>query len=141
MAIDLNDPKMAGYHPLEYYQTTDDDSDSLRIRDTEPGRKKESLSIHPAQLDFGSVAANTTSPPQTILLVNNGYGPLTVSATTVLGDFLAAPLPTLEIQPGEIAEYQVSFAPKRVGAVIGGVYFNTGNAAGQEFIKLLGSGI
>lgn len=137
-----DDPLMEGYVPIEHYRTTDDDTPSIRIRDTPPGKLPRSISVFPTDINFGAVSKDTVSYQQTILVTNTGFDSVTVSEIFVAGDFTGtAPVPITEILPGEVVAYEVRFTPKRTGAVTGAVYFNTGDSAGKECVKLLGSGV
>jgi hypothetical protein len=128
------------YTPLEDYVTTDDDRSSRRIRDMPYGKRRFSLSVHPAELIFELTEVGETSAAQTILLVNNGYDSLTITGTTVVGDFeIVGDVPE-ELAPAEIASIQIAFSPLvSAEAITGGLYIQTGDAAGEEFIPLSGS--
>lgn len=141
MTIDLSDPKMTGYRPVEDFATTDADASSARIRDMPYGKRREDLSVAPNLLDFGDCVTGLSSYPQTILLVNSGYDLVTIHQVVPVGDFVLIGPVVTEVLPGQTVPLQVKFAPSRAGAITGGVYIDTGNAAGQEFVKLIGTGL
>lgn len=141
MPIDMNDPKMEGYLTIESFRDEDYDSSSRRIRDGSSERFKHRLSLHPATLVFPSTTVGQISAAQTLILVNTGYGTLDITGISVVGRFTLASAAVTRIRPGEVKEIQITFSPLHTGAVTGGVYINSGNAAGQEFIPLSGTGI
>lgn len=139
MTIDLNDPKMAGYVTLETVRREDADRSS-RVRDMPFGRIKQNLSLHPGTLAFGSVAVGQTSSPQTVMVTNTGFASVQLSAIQVVGDFALSSASFTVIEPNEIKDLQVTFTPTATGARSGGVYLNSGDAAGAEFVPLSGTG-
>src|SRR6516164_4081505 len=99
MPIDLSDPKMAGYTPLE--SIVDQDQSSRRIRDMPYGKHREALTLYPSEIVFGNAAINTETPPQTVLLRNQGYDSVSIAGITVVGDFVNGSAPITEILPNE----------------------------------------
>jgi hypothetical protein len=130
---------MTGYKPLEYYQTTDHDHSAQRIRDMPYGKRRESLVIYPTELIFPDLPISATSLPYPLIITNDGYDTVYIKSIQVVGDFLL--YGTLSsLAPGQHGSLQVAFVPKRDGLVTGGLYLDTGNAAGTEFVKLTGTG-
>jgi len=132
---------MEGYLPLEHFQTTDDDHSTVRIRDMPYGKRRESLVIYPTNLVFPSLVPGLVSPPFPVMITNDGYDLVVINEIKIVGDFKFYVIPTVQsLTPGQHASLQVQFTPKREGAVTGGIYLNTGSAAGEEFILLSGTG-
>jgi aryl-phospho-beta-D-glucosidase BglC (GH1 family) len=135
-----DDPKLAGYKPVAEYQEKDMDRSSRRIRDMPYGRRKESGMLGPSEMNFGILGINDISPAQTAVLHNNGYDDLPINGMTIVGDFVITTDCGASLLPGESCQISVQFNPKREGLLTGGIYVDTGDAAGAEFIKLRGSG-
>lgn len=135
-----DDPRLEGYEPLEYFRQNDSDRSSRRIRDMPYGKRGETGMIRPSEMNFGTVVVDTVSPPQTVLITNTGYEYLPINNVSVVGDFLIEGDYPSSLAPDQIYEMTVSFTPKREGIITGGIYFDTGNAAGDEFVKLEGTG-
>jgi hypothetical protein len=142
MAVDLDDPKMDGYTPIQTIIDEDDDHSSYRIRDIPSGRRRLSLSIHPTEVNFGAQTVDTVAPGRVILIRNDGYATITINAIVGVGNFTVVDNEISELDPNEVAEVTVTFDPKFAGAATGGVFFDTGpDAGGEHFIKLLGTGV
>ena len=137
---DENDPKLVGYTSIEDYREKDMDRSSRRIRDMPYGRRKEDGALGPSEMNFGTVDIYDVSPAQTAVLHNKGYDDLPINGMSVVGDFLVTTDCGSSLKPGEMCNIAVQFNPKRGGILTGGIYVNTGDAAGTEFIKLRGSG-
>lgn len=144
MPIDYDDPKMEGYVPLQDYIDQDGDHSSRRIRDTSFGRKKEDLQISVDSLTFPDTGMGYESPTQVIVLTNVGYDDVHIYGTTLKGDFiLKTEVPSL-LKAGEVASVQIAFAPPYPGSIgpkSGSIYFDTGNAAGDELVELAGEAV
>ncbi|ESX17880.1 hypothetical protein X766_15910 [Mesorhizobium sp. LSJC255A00] len=141
MAIDPNDPKMDGYIPLQDYIDQDQDQSSRRIRDMPYGKHKEDLEISVASLAFANTGLNQESGSQAIVLTNAGYGEVNILFHQLSGDFLLKSSLPEKLLPGETATIQVAFKPISLGPQTGGLYLDTGNASGDEFVELIGTGI
>jgi hypothetical protein len=128
----------------EVYHPVTDFNDPVVINDpnqgTYPdGRGRYALSIFPTSLIFQEIVAGEESDPQTVVLVNSGFQDLTINSISVVGDFaLVGTMPT-QINAGSHAAIQVKYTPHTVGSHTGGIYVDTGDAKGAEFITLSGS--
>lgn len=98
--------------------------------------------IFPVELSFGTVSVGSSSNQQTAQIKNSGLQPLPIKSISAVGDYLVETNAPLEgfLDIGESAEIKVSFVPRRSGIATGGIYIDTGDAAGQEFINLVGYG-
>ena len=89
------------------------------------------LTIAPASLNFGIVAANDPGPAQTVFVSNNSAGPVTVSNIAASGPFASAgnTLPTT-LNVGQSMMLKVTFAPTASGAASGTLTItsNAGNS-------------
>ena len=106
-------------------------------------RKAYKGQVLPDIMTFGSIALGSVSASQSVVVTNVGFRPLPIVDVVGVGDFIVTTNCPIggNLPPGEACIVSVTFAPKRLGSQSGGVYVNTGNAAGTEFVQLLGSGI
>lgn len=126
------------YIPIDEFRKTDNDHSSVRIRDMPYGKPRESLTIYPTELKFTATPVNVISAPYPILITNNGYDVVTIKGMKIVGDFILwGDIKT--IAPGEIASVSISFIPRRDEEVTGGLYIDSGDAAGSEFVPLSGT--
>ena len=137
---DNDDPRLEGYRPLDYYKETDHDRSSRRIRDMPFGRRREKGQLAPDDMSFGTVAIDGLSAAQTATLTNLGYDDLPIKKITAVGDFVITSDCPSSLAPGESCSVVINFNPKREGIITGGLYVDTGDAAGTEFAKLRGTG-
>lgn len=135
-----NDPRLEGYQPLPYFRETDHDRSSRRIRDMPFGRRKEKGHLSPSEMNFGTIEIDGLSAAQTATLTNLGYDALPINRITAVGDFTITSDCPPHLAPGESCSVVINFNPKREGIITGGLYVDTGDAAGTEFIKLRGTG-
>ena len=105
-------------------------------------RKAYKGQVLPGIMTFGSIAVDAVSAAQSIVVTNVGFRPLPIVDVVGVGDFIVSSNCPIggTLPPGEACLISVIFAPKREGNQSGGVYVNTGNAAGTEFVQLLGTG-
>ena len=99
--------------------------------------------IHPTEVTFGDTVVNANSAPHTVTVTNTGEGVLSINDILVVGDFTgstAALFPIL-LNKGESVEVLAFFRPRDIGARTGGMYFDTGDAQGMEFVEFFGSGL
>lgn len=136
----VDDPRLEGYLPIDYFRTTDHDRSSRRVRDFPSGKPRFKGVIGPSELNFGSIPKDALSPVQIGIITNTGYDNLPITAITVVGDYTITSDCPSSLAPGESCHVSITFNPKREGMITGGVYLDTGNAQGTEFIKLRGSG-
>lgn len=137
---DENDPRLVGYKPLLDFRERDRDRSSRRIRDMPHGKRDQSGIIGPAEMNFGTVSIDGMSSSQTAVVMNTGYDELPIKGISAVGDFLIQSNCPSSLAPGQTCEVVINFNPKREGIITGGVYLDTGDAAGTEFIKLRGTG-
>lgn len=96
--------------------------------------------VNPPQLYFGTINVGETSASQSIVVTNVGYRTLPILSVQGVGDFTVTSEHPASIEPGETFIISVMFVPVRAGAASGGVYVDTGDAAGKEFVMLMGAG-
>lgn len=111
--------------------------------DLHPEVKGGKAEIHPKEIYFGDTMVNTQSAFHTISVKNVGDGPLVITDVVTVGDFTGAIIenPPITIGVGGVIEVLVYFRPRETGSRTGGIYFNTGDAAGDEMVELFGSGL
>lgn len=98
--------------------------------------------VTPSELNFGSIDVGNTSGTQTITVVNTGIRPLPIKEIRSSGPFVVSNnCPEGgELAPGATCSINVLFNPAQEGLLTGSVYVDTGDAAGTEYVSLLGSG-
>lgn len=111
---------------------------SSRIFDN--GQKPFDASVDPPALYFGTLATGEISAMQRVVVTNVGFRTLPIKSVSGVGDFVVSSEHPSSIEPGETFYVGVQFAPQRAGAASGGVYVDTGDAAGTEFVMLMGAG-
>lgn len=98
--------------------------------------------VTPSELTFGAIEIDEASSTQVITVINNGTRPLPIESVRAVGPFSASTdCPEGgHLQPGGTCSINVFFRPTQEGAQTGAIYVDTGNAAGTEFVSLVGSG-
>ena len=99
------------------------------------------LTLSASSLNFGSVAAGSTSAPQTIIATNDGTSPITFTSISASGDFSETDNCTATaLQPTTNCSINVTFKPTGTSASVGALTL-TDNAPGSPQIVILnGSG-
>lgn len=137
---------MSKHPPKDKYVSVDwfrrnRDWSSRVIHDMHHWQRPYSADVKPSKMTFRSVVVGGMSAAQTGTVRNTGYRPLRILAITPVGEFLVTHKAPLVLQPGETFSISVIFNPQHVGLCSGGVYIDTGDAAGKEFIEFLGYGL
>jgi hypothetical protein len=131
---------MPPYVPISnFLDTVSFDRSSEPNRDYPVGKAQYKLNVFPKEMSFGATKVGLSSDPQTAILVNSGYDDIVIHDVKIVGDFILFGNKPLTIKAGETASIQVKYAPKSLGAASGGAYINTGDAAGDELINLVGA--
>ena len=127
--------------PVEYFDKLELKHSSRVLRDPSNRKIRFKGKVNPTELAFGEVKVNTVSLPKKARLTNIGLDILHIKEIKLSGDFKFAFYGPNILYPGDFVEVTVSFAPKRLGFSSGSIYLNTGDAAGGEYIRLIGAGI
>lgn len=98
------------------------------------------ITVTPPQIEFGSILRYGYSVVTQATVTNTGKYPVEIGEITVTGDFNLSHEAPKVLLPGKHFLLNITFAPKRVGVQSGSVYVNTGDAAGTEFVRLVGRG-
>ena len=100
------------------------------------------LAASPTTLNFGNVAAGSSSP-QTLTLSNTGTAAVTVSQATITGAgfSVAAGMPSVSIAAGQSHDFQVQFAPAGAGRISGGITIVSDATDATLAIPLSGTGM
>lgn len=131
---------MPAYQPLDQFTILNDEQSSEPIRNYPADKAEFMLNVFPDTLEFTNTKVGDNSSPVPVVLINTGYSPLIITNVEVVGPFeLVSSFPQ-ELQPDQAVSILVRFTPKWKGPITGGLYLETGNAAGREFIKLTGVG-
>ena len=105
-----------------------------------------SLSLAPATLSFTAQAVQTTSPPQSLTLINNGNVAVTVTSISVTGDFAetntCGGLPTTPtvLNVGQACTISVTFTPSGSGNRSGSLTVRSDAANSAAGVTLTGTG-
>lgn len=132
---------MPPYVPVDEFTNLDDNQSSEPIHNYPADKAEFELSVFPDHLDFASTKAGENSSPVPIVLINTGYSQLLINSVDVVGDFELVGNYPLVLQPDQAMSISVRFNPRIRGAATGGVFIDTGDAAGREFVKLSGLGV
>ena len=97
--------------------------------------------ISPSSLNFGSIAAGTTSASQAITLSNGGSGALSITSIVASGDFSQTNNCGGSLAGGGSCTVNVTFSPRVSGAVSGAVTFTDGVTTSPQLVTLSGSGV
>lgn len=122
---------------------------TITLTDSAPGSPQvinltgttSTLTLSASSLNFGSVAAGSTSAPQTIIATNDGTSPITFTSISASGDFSETDNCTATaLQPSTNCSINVTFKPTGTSASVGALTL-TDNAPGSPQIVILnGSG-
>ncbi len=127
---------MSEFIPLDTFDTNcKPDCDSLYNN-----RRAYEIKLSDERLIFDAIPAGELSPIKKVRITNVGYEPLRIKSLTVVGDFIAAMDYQGKLYPGKYYEVAIQFLPSFNGRKTGGLYIDSGDAAGPEFIMLAGYG-
>ena len=100
--------------------------------------------VAPAALAFGTIATNTTSPPQSVMLTNASSASLPITSITLTGTNRALFSQTntcgSSVPGGAVCTISVVFAPTSGGSKTAALAVNAGGGAGTQTVTLSGSG-
>ncbi|QYW02286.1 hydrolase [Stenotrophomonas phage Philippe] len=99
------------------------------------------VQVLPEALDFGKITVDLQSPVQTVIVTNTGRQPCPILTIRPVGDYVVAHDAPDMLEPGASFQIRAAFRPRFTGSSSGGVYVDTGNAAGTEFAKFIGVGL
>lgn len=131
---------MPAYQPLDQFTNLNDEQSSEPIHNYPADKAEYMLNVFPDTLEFANTKVGDNSSPVPVVLINTGYSPLIIVSAEVVGPFELVSAVPQELQPDQAISLLVRFTPKWKGPSTGGLYIETGNAAGREFIKLTGVG-
>jgi hypothetical protein len=115
-----------------------DEQSSEPIHNYPTDKAEYKLEVFPTAITFANTKVGDASSPIPLVLMNKGYSALTIQNVRVVGDFELVDNYPLELQPDQALSIQIRFVPKVKGTITGGVFIDTGDAAGREFIDLAG---
>lgn len=125
---------------LDFIQSNPLSNHSSRVIGNHVGKPRYKGSVLPSAMVFGMQTVNSQSATQTGVVTNVGTFALPIRAITGVGDWIVTNNCPAVLQPGESCQISVVFRPSRSGLITGGVYVDTGDAGGTEFIQLMGTG-
>ncbi len=100
------------------------------------------VALTPQQINFGNQALNSTSNPQSVVLVNAGSAALSISSITTSGDFAqtndcGSGVPA----GGGSCTIQITFTPTTTGSRTDEISINTNAAGSPQVITVTGTGV
>ncbi len=105
------------------------------------------LTLIPRSLIFPSLPVGSTSPAQTVEVVNASNVAITITAITAAGDFaetntcgIATGIPAAALNPGTSCAISITFTPTASGSRTGSVTITDNAAGGSQAISLAGTG-
>ncbi len=127
-------------------------SGALTVTDNAPGNAQTvtltgaglgapNVGLSPAGLTFVGQSLGTTSSPLAITLTNTGSAPLTITGTTVTGDFAETNSCPSSIAAGASCVINITFAPTAAGSRYGSVALADNAAGSPQTITLTGTGL
>jgi len=103
-----------------------DHQNKISLYDTMYDGKIPVIAISTVSLSFGDVAVSEKSAPQTIIISNVGKAPLQISSIKVPTEFLISGTnPPISIFPDQSIDYQVTFAPVKLGEKSGKIIISS----------------
>lgn len=131
---------MPAYQPLDQFTNLNDEQSSESVHNYPADKAEYMLSLFPTTLEFANTRVGQYSSPIPMVLINSGYSAIVIAGVTVVGSFELVGEWPQTLEPDQAVSISIRFAPKFKGTNTGGVYIETGNAAGSEFISLSGYG-
>lgn len=128
------------YRDLSQFEYSD--QYSSRVIQKNPHRIPLKGGLYPDSLVFGSVIAGQSGRAMNVTLANEGFQDLPIKAIKVTSDFTMTtdcPIGGV-LGEGKTCNITVNFAPTAAGNRQGGLYVDTGDARGDEFVSLSGYG-
>ena len=98
------------------------------------------VAISPSLVQFSIRAVGSVSQPNTSLLRNMGSSSLTISSTTISGDFTETDTCGTSVPPAGTCTFTVIFTPTAPGPRFGSILVQDDGAGSPHFINLVGDG-
>lgn len=144
------------YTPTEAGSTTD----QITINDSAPGSPHAitvtgtgvvagggTLTLSPKSLIFPAEPVGSTSPAQTVTLINGSNVAISITAITASGDFaetntcgVATNIPAVTLNPSTSCTVSVTFTPTASGSRTGSVTILDNASGGSQAVSLTGTG-
>ncbi|HEV2348695.1 MAG TPA: SBBP repeat-containing protein [Terriglobia bacterium] len=105
------------------------------------GLKLPVTTLSPTNVLFANQGVNTTSPPTTVILTNNGDAALNVSSIVANNDFAVTNNCGAVVAPGGSCNLSITFTPTNYGPRTGAVTVADNAWASPHLINLTGGGI
>jgi hypothetical protein len=114
---------------------------SSRVIRNRAGSPPYEVTVTPPQIEFGNTVRYSSSVVLQATVTNTGKYPVEIKNITAAGDFAVSHTAPTFLLPSKHFLINITFQPMRIGTQVGGVYVDTGDSAGTEYIKLIGRGI
>jgi hypothetical protein len=99
------------------------------------------VTLSAPSLSFGNTTQSVASSPQTIVLTNSGYAPLTVSGISVTGDFSETNTCGFSLAAGSTCNIAVVFTPSATGVRTGTLSIADNASNSPQPVALTGTGL
>jgi len=101
------------------------------------------MAVSPQSLNFGNQKVGTKSPPQSVVVTNQGSTAVTISSITFFdarNNYHQGNNCSAQLNPGTSCTIGVTFDPKNTGPQNGMLYINDNGGGGRQGISLTGIG-
>ena len=98
------------------------------------------VSLSPTSLTFGVVPIGSVGNQQTVTLTNTGNATLTITSTTVSGDFVQTNTCGGSVAPGANCTISVNFKPRGIGTRSGAISITDDAPGSPQSVPLTGTG-
>jgi dienelactone hydrolase len=103
-----------------------------------------SVKLVPAELNFGTVRVNTSSPAQTVVLTNTGSSTLSITGVNITGadpgDFSQTNTCGASVGAGNACNINVTFKPTTTGSRDAKISISDGSSDSPQVVSLSGTG-
>jgi probable HAF family extracellular repeat protein len=96
--------------------------------------------LTPSSLKFASTGTETTSPAQSVTLMNTGNGALTIQSVTASGEFSQTNICPASLPAGGSCSISVTFNPMSVGSLLGTITLTDNASSSPQMVSLSGTG-
>jgi probable HAF family extracellular repeat protein len=96
--------------------------------------------LTPSSLIFGSTGTETTSPAQSITVMNTGNAALTIQSVTASGEFTQTNICPASLPAGGSCNISVTFSPTSIGSLLGTITITDNASSSPQMVSLSGTG-
>jgi hypothetical protein len=97
--------------------------------------------VSPTSLNFGNQGIGQSSPPQTVMLSNQGGAPLNISSITITPPYSQGNNCPASLSPQQSCNIAVVFTPTQSGPASGTLTVHDNDPSGPQTVSLTGTGV